>query len=426
MKLQKVALVISAGTTPDPLIKAVEEATREGTVSAFLIYGRPFPGQEPNPFKVVAQVAKRAEELGIKFQTLEIGNPEDLDDCLKVSSDALRMAEEISPDKTIVDFTGGTKAMSAALVHAALTKLQGNLTFEYIGGRVRDEYGRVKEEMEKRAFKTAVEAISRRAIELARGFNYSQALAISEELPQIGKANFLKRAIKGLWLWDNFCYEEALNEIRGLGEAKVLVEDELLGGLADTILRLREYGNRLIKALGMLRGLEEKALQCQKVEEDILYPLCDFLENAERRFLEDRFADAVLRSYRAVESAVQISLIALGINPWQPGWETLDQEVKERYLQMVGRLPEQLSLFNGFALLESLKNSFDKGAKEDLKSLANLRNHCHLEHGYVKIPKEAAQGSLYKANRLCEKILAKAGFKPNLLMEYRRYISHRI
>jgi hypothetical protein len=58
------ALVLTVGTTADPLKKAVEEAKAEAeresaSLFVLLLYGRPLPNQHPDPFQVAAEVGQR-------------------------------------------------------------------------------------------------------------------------------------------------------------------------------------------------------------------------------------------------------------------------------------------------------------------------------------------------------------------------------
>jgi len=58
------ALVLTAGTTADPLKKAVEEAKAEAeresaSLFVLLLYGRPLPNQDRDPFQVAAEVRQR-------------------------------------------------------------------------------------------------------------------------------------------------------------------------------------------------------------------------------------------------------------------------------------------------------------------------------------------------------------------------------
>jgi CRISPR-associated protein (TIGR02710 family) len=426
----RIALIISVGTTAEPLIKAVQDALSEGELSLFLIYGRPFPGQAPDPFDVTTQIKDFARGKGVDVRTFEINDPESLDTCLSIFREVLGMAIQMSPYKTIVNFTGGTKAMSAALVHAALTAVPRNLVLEYVGGSFRNEVGRVTA-MEKKCYTTAVEECSKQVLALIKDFNYTQALLLCESLPHTAMTNFLTRSVRGLQLWDNFHYDQAFEEFKHLTEASFLLEDPDYGRLAETVFRLRQNANAVKRCIADLVKLENKQKKADDVAkelgDDLLYSVADSLENASRRFGEKRFADATLRSYRAVEVAVQASLIKLGISPWQPQWSILSPQMLQHYIEEInGReLPNELSLFNGFTLLGVVTEPFAEDTTRELKALASTRNHSHLEHGYTDIEESSALKCFTVAEGLCQEILLRSGFAVNLLPEYRARIAHK-
>jgi CRISPR-associated protein (TIGR02710 family) len=426
----RIALIASVGTTAAPLIKAVDEAIADGELSVFFVYGRPFPGQSPDPLDVVAEIKGIAKKKGANVQTFEIADPEDLDSCLKVFRHVFELVTKSSPDRTIVDFTGGTKAMSAALVHAALTTVPDNLTLEYVGGSLRNNSGRV-EVMEKKHYPTASEECTRRILGLVKDFNYTQALVLCQSLPQTAKAVFLSKSVKGLWLWDNFHYEEAFEELKNLKEAQFLVEDPYYSGLAKTVLRLTENGWKMKQCINSLADLESNKRRAgdatNALGNDLLYSVADFLENATRRLTERRFVDTVLRSYRAMEAAIQASLIRLKINPWHPEWSNVPKQKVEDYLRATAKVkpPDELSLFSGFILIETLTKPFASETKEALQKLSFARNHSHLEHGYTNIKEKSAREHLTSAESLCQHILLHAGFAENLLHDYRLRLAHQ-
>jgi len=54
------ALVLTVGTTADLLKKAVEEAKGESaSLFVLLLYGRPLPNQDRDPFQVAAEVRQK-------------------------------------------------------------------------------------------------------------------------------------------------------------------------------------------------------------------------------------------------------------------------------------------------------------------------------------------------------------------------------
>lgn len=412
----KKAMIVTVGNTADPILKAIEEAHGEGEeVIAFLIYGRPFPGQNPSPFDVAYQAKQKAEELGVAVQLLEAEDPEDINACLQISRIVLLMAA--AADCMIVNFTGGTKVLSAAIVHAALTEsLGGNLVLDYTGGPIRDPQGRVLREAMRvvRSEKTATEEQLRQVLDSLQRANYREAHLLAERLPELGRSRFVKQAVEALCLWDEFDYMAAYSgpDHRGLCTlqefAKMLSDDRNLAGLAGLVDRLREPGKQLNALVPVLNRIHQGKPWIKKEVEQLPLMVADALENSRRRLQEGRPTDSVLRAYRAVEVAVQARLLQEQINPWHPQWQEVDGEAKQRYLGLLkmAQPPIHLSLFNSLKLLEAMEQ---QGISEDMydkqRSLQGLRNDSYLEHGYQRLTTGQAQHAHSYAEVLCAELL---------------------
>lgn len=410
----KVVLILTVGTTADPILKAIEEARQESPadrVTVVLLYGRPLEGQKvPTPFDVAYAAKQKAHELGVDVRLMEMDDPEDIDRALEVCRQALQ-GQAADADRVIVNFTGGTKVMSAAVVHAALTEpLSGELILDYTGGEVRDEYGKViREAMRvKRTAQTATAEFLRQVKEHLRGSRYRDAYALSRRLPDSGRAGFVRRAVETLYLWDEFNYEEAVHVIqRSAEQARALTDDEHWGWLAQTIRRLLEPGQQM-------KGFLQKVLRPAQQGGDIPAPeairpmaffIADALENCGRRIQEGRLTDSVLRAYRAVEMAVQGRLLRAGVNPWKPQWSALGENVFQAYLTQLRAMqpPRELALTTGLRLLEAMGQvHLDEASQEHLWDVQRTRNHSYLEHGFDRVESDTAEQIRQYAIELCE------------------------
>jgi CRISPR-associated protein (TIGR02710 family) len=407
------ALVLTVGTTADPLKKAVEEAKAEAekknaSLAVWLLYGRPLPNQHPDPFEVAAEVRQYAENLGLRVRPCEISEPEELDVCL----DEMRsLLQELSgDDKVIVNYTGGTKAMSAAIVHAALTtQFAGELELHYVGGAVRDKNGRViREAMEiRRTAKTATQERMEQILELMKGHRYELAAYLAEGLPEQGRSGFLKHASKALLLWDNFAYEEAATILRGLNQqAQILVDDPKLSKLAETIRRLvSEVITHILETVKAFRKWE-MGDQVPISPEGVQLLCADILENASRRLQRREWTEAVLRSYRALEAAVQGALALSGINPWRFEPSELPKEQQQELQMSLGYTPRELTLYSGIVTLQAI-GRVQIGDEEQkwLKDVQQTRNRSILEHGYRACEQADAERILCYAEKLATLVL---------------------
>jgi len=405
----KTALILSVGTTSEPLKKAVDEVAGCSDVRVFLLYGRPFPDQHPNPFQVAQEVLSHAEGKGIRAETREISEPEDFDKVLEVARSVLREVQGF--DKVIVNYTGGTKAMSAALAHAALTSdIVGDLELHYVGGQVRDKNGRVMVMEIRRHQRTLTHERVRQVLEAVKGHRYEIAGNLADFLPDIGKAGFVKRAAKAFLNWDGFDYEGALHELRQIAQqAKALVDDEEVGFVAKTVKNLVATANQIVNSVRKLRELSGgEAKEAPPSLDEIALLCADVLENAERCRLRRQFNEAVLRSYRALEVAVQGALLDKGVNPWKPNWGKVSEEAKRAVESQMGKLPTDLALWAGLLTWQVLTGEVLTGEEEKrLKDLQQTRNLSILEHGYRPCDRKDAERCICYAQSLSEKVLGR-------------------
>jgi CRISPR-associated protein (TIGR02710 family) len=405
-------LVLTAGTTAEPLAKAVEELRAEDpALDVLLLYGRPFPGQDPSPFDTAQEVKTRAAALGVGVHPCEVADPEDLDACLQAARAILRQIT--GAHRVVVNFTGGTKVLSAAVVHAALTEVPAtDIVFDYIGGAVRDRTGRVVREAMRvrRSTRTGWEELLRHVLDRMDRYAYREALALAGRLPDRGHFGFTRRALEALCKWDEFDYEGAVERLRRLHEAArsvtAIPEVEVL---AATVTSLVEPGNRLTRLTQHLRALQDGSPSHQPPPpDDMGLVTADALENAERRLHEGRFTDCVLRAYRAVETSVQTRLLAHGVNPWRPDWGKLDPLSRAAYEDSLqrGPLPKDLALTTGLALVQILDGDLPDDLTGKLRDLQYARNRSYLEHGYHRITEHDAHRLVSYAAELATRILS--------------------
>ncbi len=407
--MEKIVLIATVGTTAEPIQKAIEESIEDGEVSVYLLYGRPFPNQEHNPFDVALKIKQEAEQKGIKARVVEISEPEEFDKALQGISTILTEIKDTDIQRLVANFTGGTKAMSAALAHAALTEpISAEVVLDYTGGRVRDKNGRVikdsmrtKRTKEGRAMRLCKEAYNQ--IEQA---NYSHASFLVEPLPNSGKFGFYKSMIRLLYEWDNFNYDEAYQL---LTHQKLLDQYKVMHNVSDfkgILFPLDQYENPL-KQLNSTSELLKKIQihgDTQSIQKlfkmETPYLVADTLVNSKRRFLEGRFTDSILRAYRAIEVTIQLKLLEKNVNPWNA--RSLSSEVINKIQNILNPIPERLALRNGVECLKALGLTFS--ADSELKEIMNIRNNSYLEHGYQSVTKESAESILLKATKICREL----------------------
>lgn len=404
------ALILTVGTTLGPLVKAVEEQLQQDPdVVVFLLYGRPFPGQGPSPFDVAQQIRSRAAELGVRAEPREVPDPENLDVCLHAAREVLR---ELPPvDRIVVDFTGGTKPLSAAVVHAALTEpVVGGLVMEYTGGALRDSAGRVVPEAMRlrHSERTATEETTRQVLDLLRRFAYREARYLAGRLPDTGRPGFVRSCVEALYAWDEFDYDAARDLlVKDHAAARALGDVAELAPVASLVRRLVGPANVLANASRQLHQLQDGHGKDWPQPEDVALLAADTLENAARRLAEGRPTDSVLRAYRAVETAVQARLLANRVNPWRPDWEALDPARRSEYERALepGTLPRELALTTGLRLVEVLEGPLPGTLAERLRDIQFNRNRSYLEHGYHRVREADARRLVGHAHQVCAHLL---------------------
>lgn len=262
-----------------------------------------------------------AERLQNAFEGLPVevrplpkaGMEDDPDACFgHFDSELARLiAAGVPPAAITVDFTRGTKAMSAALVLAAVGRGTGDL--RYICGQ--RERGLVKAGHEKvRDFDPAL-VNTRRDLDRAREFLDSLQFAAVEKLFPMGRNSWAmglyperlraEAAIAG-WLgafwgaWDRFDYRRAVE----------LLKDEPPAAAPEWQRFVPSRRSRnFLERLAMPRSTDYAARASHT--RDLV---ADLLANARRRIRSRQLEDALLRAYRALEMMGQARLFTHGLD----------------------------------------------------------------------------------------------------------------
>ena len=431
--MYKNAFIINVGTTLDPILHEINDIYNKygKNISVILTYGRPFPDQYPNPLKVANDAEYYARKKGLNVESIEISDPENLDYCIQEYDKLVQKLIKQGFSSLIVDFTGGTKVMSAALVHCVLLSPFEKVEFRYVGGKIRDKNGKVIRDAMSIIghVDTMIRERVNLAIKAAKSHDYYRALTILDYENITGKPLFVKKAIHMLYLWDNFDYENVEKIYGNMNEIAQLFEDDPhLENLCQTIKNLSKLSKRLARVTSLLIQIENRSIdidQLKDIEGHFIISL-DTLENAKRRIIEGRYVDAVLRSYRAVEVAMQvISIGKLCLNPWNPDWTSLEKEkiLKEFNKNSIEELPDSLALFDILKVLKAVKE-IDLISK--VIRIATMRNHSYLEHGYQKIKEKSAKTAVKTAEEILDTSAKMLDIPEERIKKYKEMLIHKI
>jgi len=303
------------------------------------------------------------------------------------------------PAAIAVDFTRGTRAMSAALVLAAVR--HDLATLRYITGE-RDDRGGVKAGTE-RIFETSPAiATAQKRLDTARRFtehgNFAGALALlDDETPNAGGwpskladvVPALRSALRFYAAWDRLDYRTAF-DYRTAAEI-----------VPPTAAPLSGWG-RLWPTPDMASWVTKLAAPAEPADHVAMAArlrllACDLLANGERRIRDRHYEDAVLRAYRVLELIGQRRLFSQGLDsarlpPDHAAVQALGDKLAKKGSagfgknkdgtltagrELVARLLKQL----GDELAETLLN-FDK--QPGLPRISD-RNYSVLIHGFQAV-----------------------------------------
>lgn len=209
----------------------------------------------------------------------------------------------------VVDFTRGTKAMSAALVLAALGR--DIPVLRYVHSEQRDERGMVVPSTEKIGqIETNLATERRRLDQAERLMSHGDFGAVIELLPDLDgsfagfsekfriDAEALRAAAQIYAAWDRLDYKAAVEGLNRHGKTA-----RKAGRFAPTL----EMGTWLKEV-----GQKPKRCNYPAMAAHLRVLACDLLANAERRLRDRHFEDALIRAYRVLELIGQTRLFAKG------------------------------------------------------------------------------------------------------------------
>jgi CRISPR-associated protein (TIGR02710 family) len=373
-------LILTVGTTREPLEVALSEHAPEGVV--FLA------SQASHP--VAAELLR---DYGASFRqhTLLLEDAESLLEAYQKALLALRKALEWEAKAIVADLTGGTKPMAAGLTLALTGR---GVVFSYVGGERRDpETGRVLSGHER--LRLLEDPTARFGLREWAGFTRAwNALNLGMALSELegllsrplspSEARFyraMQGVVEGLMEWDRFRHREALNRLSAHLPVALAVA-EAWG-----------HGSKV----RVLKGLEALLPHLQSIVEageKPTFPLLqDLLANAERRAALGRFDDALARLYRALELAVEADLQErLGIALKDPKtWpEGFPESLRERIMKPRG-LMELLEAAFDLDLAFGQRGTLAQrlyGEKNRLQALLQKRHGSILAHGTRPVERE--------------------------------------
>lgn len=374
---QPVICLVSVGGSPAPVIATLSIA----------------PLQEiwffcsADSLESAQTIAKKFPEATHRFSITS--NPQSLSACYNSLRADLRnfLAEcQVEPERVRVDFTGGTKAMSAALV---LTASEYFTNFSYVGGDKRDKdgLGVVVDGAERPMFTDnpwrtlGIREIDR-ILPLWKAREFSAAAAILEGLrrvhPQSHRCVGLARLAQALAFRMQGNYGKAAERLKSRIISSAFPEKHPLADfeaeLLSRSLACSVQHNKQPNPAALLNELCDVALELAAIH---------------------RYVEAAGRLYRAMEKQVQIWLFEVSEGLIQNGCAEPDIQLPPRIEAALPNPPDPelgvlLSLESGLRCLANLDHpraraiieKIDRNPKGNCwRNATSARNHSILGHG---------------------------------------------
>jgi CRISPR-associated protein (TIGR02710 family) len=380
-------LVATVGGDPAPVIVSIQHWRPERLVLVPSTATR---------LSIDAQILPALAETGQRFppgavHIQELPGAEDLVDCVRrmraLDDEVERWRARGDDYEVVVDITGGTKCMSAAL---ALCARRWPCRFSYVGGRARTKDGVgvvVRGEEKTLVAANPWDTLGYQAIEEFAGlFNqgaFGAAQAVAERTRNAGHDPGLKRTFATLaalaeayGCWERFDHGAAANKL-----------EDVLRNVNDLRAALRGDVHRLIDTLASHRA------RCRRLSENAeadLVLVTDLVANARRRGQERRYDDAVARLYRAVEALAQIHLRTRhGIDTRRAALAALPPAMRETHAARAKGGIVKLGLQEAYALLDELSDPLGSRFREihldSERSPLGARNQSILAHGFAPV-----------------------------------------
>lgn len=366
-----------------------------------------FCSEQSRPFAVEA-----LHEIGLEFPERAVGGEYIVENQFEVLNACYRTLRQqiplllhkysIAREAVLVDYTGGSKPMSAALVLAATEFFQN---FAYVGGvRDKDGVGRTLPGQEQLVEQTtnpwAVLAVRElgRIADLWKGLQFEAAASLlrttAGQVPKINKVRFQTFAKVA----DAMAARHRLD----LREARALLES-----VHDTQKEVTPMGAlfdgredfELLSQLEAIQGVMRKCLENGGANTTLLREL---LDNALRTASQGRYEDAAARLYRALEMQGQLWLKETSRGFFESGrckadkvealFTTFPELDREQWgkTDRDGRL--NLGLEQLFRCLCALKDARALRIVEDMdtkgsriRSVTKTRNEGILAHGVASV-----------------------------------------
>ncbi len=374
-------MIMSLGGSPEPLRKSIAEHRPERIIffasqDSFLKAGEVLDQTDPKP--------------KIELELTE--DPNSLFECYKTARRCVDRAVRsgYSDDEIMIDYTGGTKVMTAALI---LATVGCPYQFNYVGGNARTKAGLGVVEnghelmySDMNPWSVFAEEERRQVVLLFNRGRYSAVgeiirMASMRELPVeiTDFFSFVLHLAEGFLSWDQFDHKKAVNSIsagyKNLENYMRIHNDSQWQPFRDAVRQCRETLNHILSETHGLTKYHPVLID-------------DLLNNARRRIAEGHYDDAAARIYRALEFYGQILFQqATGCSNSSVPEDKIPETIRADYVQKYTDPSDKIIKLPLQATFNFLKESgHEAGSRffenlEEIKKIQSNRNESILAHG---------------------------------------------
>jgi CRISPR-associated protein (TIGR02710 family) len=383
-------LICTVGGSPEPIVATLKRWTPARTH---------FIATPETRSKIADEVVPLATSENVqldpgRYDLLELRDGQDLSACVDTMRQLTPVVEQWlgrgDGCQVVVDFTGGTKCMSAAL---ALQAHRWRCLFSYVGGseRTKDGVGIVVSGREQVLHAhNPWDALGFQAVEefgaLFDQQAFTAAALLVERATKYVTEQSRKRELNALKLladaydaWDRFDHKGAMNKLQELtkydNDLRAMLGESKTEQIRSIAQRHREYLRRIVDGRSPSKEY-----------------VIDLLANAARRKCEGRIDDAVARLYRAIESQAQVALADCHEIPStkQVPLDRIPEPLRTQWASRAEQGNIFLGLQDAYALLDALgdhlgRQFMDLHLHDRNRSPLTARNQSILAHGFERV-----------------------------------------
>lgn len=380
-------LICTVGGTPEPVVAALKHWQPKRVC---------FVHTPQTKNDVEGKILPKARDEGVdldagRYHLLALSDGQDLARCVDelrpLTPQVTEWAGRGDGFRVVVDFTGGTKCMSAAI---GLQASRWPCLFSYVGGgeRTKEGVGVVVSGTERVVYQANPwDALGYQAVEDFIVLFDQRAFRAAAQLVKRAKSHVdrpdrkrelaaLKHLARAFDAWDRFDHKKANNKLKNVTK----MANDLRAALG------QQKADCVLAEIGKLNGHLTQLLEATPPSR---HHVVDLLANAKRRKDEGRIDDAVARLYRAIEAMAQVackerhSIDSTEQVPLDRLPETLRAEWASRATEGTVRLGLQDAYRFLAALGDPLGEKFERLGLQGMSSPLLTRNRSILAHGFV-------------------------------------------